>query len=135
MVKSMKPTKQRKAHFNAPLHEKRKRISARLQLDKPDSRFDGVRTVTVRVGDTVRVTRGDLSNGGKRHGEKRGNDPLTGPVIRIDSEKGRLYIEGAKASKADNKEEAVPVHSSNVVVVKLDETDKLRVQQLTGNRS
>ena len=135
MVKSMKPTKQRKAHFNAPLHEKRKRISARLQLDKPDSRFDGVRTVTVRVGDTVRVMRGDLSNGGKRHGGKHGNDPLTGPVIRIDSEKGRLYIEGAKASKADNKEEAVPVHSSNVVVVKLDETDKLRVQQLTGNRS
>ncbi|MCH1422145.1 MAG: 50S ribosomal protein L24 [Candidatus Poseidoniaceae archaeon] len=135
MVKSMKPTKQRKAHFNAPLHEKRKRISARLQLDKPDSRFDGVRTVTVRVGDTVRVTRGDLSNGGKRHGGKRGAEPLTGPVIRIDSEKGRLYIEGAKASKADNKEEAVPVHSSNVVVVKLDETDKLRVQQLTGNRS
>ena len=135
MVKSMKPTKQHKAHFNAPLHEKRKRISARLQLDKPDSRFDGVRTVTVRVGDTVRVTRGDLSNGGKRHGGKRGAEPLTGPVIRIDSEKGRLYIEGAKASKADNKEEAVPVHSSNVVVVKLDETDKLRVQQLTGNRS
>ncbi len=135
MVKSMKPTKQRKAHFNAPLNEKRKRISARLQLDKPDSRFDGVRTVTVRIGDTVRVTRGDLANGGKRHGGKRGTDPLTGPVIRINSEKGRLYIEGAKASKADNKEEAVPVHSSNVVVVKLDETDKLRVQQLTGNRS
>jgi large subunit ribosomal protein L24 len=56
-------------------------------------------------------------------------------VIRVDSEKGRLYIEGAKASKADNKEEAVPVHSSNVVVVRLDETDKLRMQQLTGNRS
>ena len=91
MVKSMKPTKQRKAHFNAPLHEKRKRISARLQLDKPDARFDGVRTVTVRVGDTVRVTRGDLANGGKRHGGKRGTDPLTGPVIRIDSEKGRLF--------------------------------------------
>ena len=135
MVKSMKPTKQRKAHFNAPLHEKRKRISARLQLDKPDARFDGVRTVTVRVGDTVRVTRGELASGGKRHGGKRGADPLSGPVIRIDSEKGRLYVEGAKASKADNKEEAVPVHSSNVVVVKLDETDKLRVQQLTGNRS
>jgi large subunit ribosomal protein L24 len=94
-----------------------------------------VRTVTVRVGDTVKVVRGDLANGGKRHGGKRGADPLVGTVIRIDSEKGRLYIEGAKASKADNKEEAVPVHSSNVVVVRLDETDKLRMQQLTGNRS
>jgi ribosomal protein L24 len=29
---------------------------------------------------------------------------LTGAVLRIDAEKGRLYIEGVKASKADNKE-------------------------------
>ena len=93
MVKSMKPGKQRKAHFNAAMHEKRKRLSARLQLEKPDSRFDGVRTVTVRVGDTVKVVRGDLSNGGKRHGGKRNAEPLTGSVIRIDSNKGRLYID------------------------------------------
>ena len=135
MVKSMKPGKQRKAHFNAPMHEKRKRLSARLQLDKPDSRFDGVRSVTVRVGDTVRVIRGDLYNGGKRHGGKRNAEPLSGSVLIVDSNKGRLFIEGAKASKSDNKEEAVPVHASNVVVVKIDETDKLRIQQLTGNRS
>ncbi len=135
MVKSMKPNKQRKAHYNAPLHEKRKRIAARLLLDKPDARFASVRSVTVRVGDTVRVIRGDFSNGGKRHGGKRNENPLTGAVLRIESETGRIFIEGAKGSKSDNKEEAVPVHSSNVVVVKLDETDKLRVQQLTGNRS
>ncbi len=135
MVKSMKPGKQRKAYFNAPMHEKRKRLSARLLLDKPDSRFDGVRTVTVRVGDTVKVIRGDLANGGKRHGGKRNADPLSGSVIRVDSQNGRLFIEGAKASKSDNKEEAIPVHASNVVVVKIDETDKLRIQQLTGNRS
>jgi len=30
MVKSMKPGKQRKAHFNAPMHEKRKRVVARF---------------------------------------------------------------------------------------------------------
>lgn len=135
MVKSMKPNKQRKAYYNAPLHEKRKRIAARLLLDKPDERFAGVRTVTVRVGDTVRVIRGDFSHGGKRHGGKRNAAPLSGAVLRIESETGRIFIEGAKGSKSDNKEEAVPVHSSNVVVVKLDETDKLRVQQLTGNRS
>jgi len=129
MVKSMKPNKQRKAHYNAPLHEKRKRIAARLLLDKPDARFASVRSVTVRV------IRGDFSNGGKRHGGKRNENPLTGAVLRIESETGRIFIEGAKGSKSDNKEEAVPVHSSNVVVVKLDETDKLRVQQLTGNRS
>ena len=36
MVKSMKPGKQRKAHFNAPMHQKRKRVAARLQIAKPD---------------------------------------------------------------------------------------------------
>jgi len=89
MVKSMKPGKQRKAHFNAPMHEKRKRVAARLQLAKPDARFDGVRTVTVRVGDVVQVTRGDHAHGGKRHGGKRKGDPLTGAVLRVDAEKGR----------------------------------------------
>ena len=135
MVKSMKPGKQRKAHFNAPMHEKRKRVAARLQLAKPDARFAGVRTVTGRVGDIVQTTRGDHAHGGKRHGGKRNNEPLTGAVLRIDSEKGRLYIEGVKASKADNKEEAVPVHASNVVVVQLDESDRMRIAKLTGNRS
>ena len=98
-------------------------------------RFDGVRTVTVRVGDTVKVVRGDLAYGGKRHGGTRNAEALTGSVLRVNSNSGRLYIEGAKASKSDNKEEAVPVSASNVVVVKLDETDKYRIQQLTGNRS
>ena len=52
MVTSRKPGKQRKAHFNAPMHTKRKRVTARLQLDKPDERFAGVRSVTIRTGDT-----------------------------------------------------------------------------------
>jgi large subunit ribosomal protein L24 len=60
---------------------------------------------------------------------------LTGPVIGIDANNGRVLIEGAKQSKSDNREEAVPVHASNVVVTKLDETDKLRMQKLTEDRS
>ena len=92
MVKSMKPGKQRKAHFNAPMHQKRKRVAARLQLAKPDARFAGVRTVTVRVGDVVQVTRGDQAHGGKRHGGKRNNEPLTGAVLRIDSEKDVKHV-------------------------------------------
>jgi len=131
----MKPTKQRKAHHQAPMHEKRKRVAARLLLDKPDARFADVRTVTVRVGDKVRAVRGDQSHGGKRHGGKRNDSPLSGTVLRVDAEKGRLFIEGATASKADNKEEAIPVHASNVVVTQLDESDKYRIAKLTGNRS
>ena len=106
-----------------------------MQLDKPDDRLAGLRSVTIRVGDTVRVVRGDYAHGGKRVGGKRNADPLSGKVLSVDSNTGRLSIEGATATKSDNREEAVPVHASNVVVTKLDETDKLRMQHLTADRS
>lgn len=135
MVKSSKPNKQRKEQANVPLHIMRKRVRARLQLDKPDARLAGVRTVTIRVGDTVRVTRGDFSHGGKRIGGKRNAEPLEGKVLAIDSKSGRLNIEGATNTKSDNREEAIPINASNVVVTKIDETDKLRMQKLTADRS
>jgi len=135
MVKSSKPGKQRKSQANAPIHVKRKRVRARLLLDKPDARLAGVRSVTIRVGDTVRIVRGDHAHGGKRVGGKRKSDPVNGKVINVDSNSSRIFIEGVTITKSDNREEAIPVHSSNVVVVKLDETDKLRMQQLTADRS
>lgn len=135
MAKSSKSSKQRKSQFNAPMHVRRKRMSARLQLDKPDERLAGIRSVTVRVGDTVRVVRGDQAHGGKRVGGKRNTNPLVGKVVSLNIDTGRLVIEGATSVKADNKEEALPIHCSNVVVTRLDETDKLRMQKLTGRGS
>ncbi len=132
MVQSRKPGKQRKEQANVPIHVMRKRVRARLQLDKPDERLAGIRSVTVRVGDIVRVVRGDHAHGGKRVGGKRKANALSGKVVRLESSSGRLFIEGAKSTKADNKEEAAPIHCSNVVVVRLDETDKLRMQRLTA---
>jgi len=135
MVKSSKPGKQRKAQANAPMHIRRRNITARLMLDSPDDRLAHVRSVTVRVGDTVRVVRGDMAHGGKRHGGKRHASTTQGAVLGVDASTGRLTIEGVTATKSDNREEAVPVHASNVVVVRLDESDKLRMQKLTENRS
>ncbi|MGB0725159.1 MAG: 50S ribosomal protein L24 [Candidatus Poseidoniaceae archaeon] len=135
MVKSMKPGKQRKAHFNAPQHIKRRNVAARLMLANPDERLAHLRTTTVRVGDTVRVVRGDMAHGGKRHGGKRHDGATEGVVLTVDSNTGRLTIEGVTVAKSDNREEAVPVHASNVVIVRLDESDKLRMQKLTENRS
>jgi large subunit ribosomal protein L24 len=130
MVKSSKPGKQRKAQANAPMHIRRRNITARLMLDSPDDRLAHVRSVTVRVGDTVRVVRGDMAHGGKRHAST-----TQGAVLGVDASTGRLTIEGVTSTKSDNREEAVPVHASNVVVVRLDESDKLRMQKLTENRS
>ena len=56
-------------------------------------------------------------------------------VIREESEKGGKKMKGDSANKAENKKGGIPNHSSKEVVVRLDETDKLRMQQLTGNRS
>ncbi len=136
MVGSKKSGKQRKASANAPIHQKRKRIRARLQSDDP--RLAAVRSVTVRVGDEVRVLRGDFAHGGKRHGGKRkiaAQDKKSHKVIRVDSNTGRIFVEGQTVSTSENKDEAVPVHASNVVVVKIDETDPLRMQRLTESRS
>ena len=74
MVKSMKPGKQRKAHFNAPMHQKRSagRSSATRQAR---CSFRRCANRPVRVGDVVQVTRGDQAHGGKRHGGKRNNEP------------------------------------------------------------
>ena len=132
MVKSKSPNKQRKAQYNAPLHTKRKRVTARLQLDSNDKRFEGIRNITVRVGDTVRVVRGDYAHGGKR---ERTNEPKTGAILSVDSNTGRLTIEGCTIVNSNNQEEPYPIHVSNVVVTKIDESDKLRVQQLTSKRS
>ena len=135
MVKSSKPGKQRKAQAKAPQHIKRRNVAARLILANPDERLAHLRSTTVRVGDTVRVVRGDMAHGGKRHGGKRHDGATEGVVLTVDSNTGRLTIEGVTVAKSDNREEAVPVHASNVVIVRLDESDKLRMQKLTENRS
>ena len=67
---SKKAGKQRTSQRDAPLHVKRKRMRARLISDDPDLRQ--VRSVTVRVGDEVEVTRGDFSHPNSVKAESRG---------------------------------------------------------------
>lgn len=130
MVKSSKPGKQRKALANASKHDKRKRMKARFATT--DSRFAGVRSVTVRVGDTVEVQRGDFGtpSKGKRLGDKRGRAGVEGKIVGIDSSNGKLFIEGVTGSKSDDKEQGIPIHISNVVVTSLDESDPLRMKKI-----
>ncbi len=141
MTRSKKSGKQRKAAINAPLHLRRKRLRARLLTE--DTTFAGIRSVTVRVGDTVEVLRGDYSHPnsvksdtrGKRQGQKRGRSGASGIVIRIDSKKGCVYVEGLTLTKADGKDQAVAIHASNIVVTKLDEGDPVRLAHLTSRGS
>ena len=77
-MSSKKAGKQRTSQKEAPIHIRRKRLRARLITDDQDLR--NIRSVTVRVGDEVEVTRGDFSHPnsakadtrGKRLGQPRG---------------------------------------------------------------
>lgn len=112
---SMKPRKQRKELYNAPLHKKRKGISAHLEenlLLKYDKR-----AAPVVKGDTVRVMRGSF----KGHEDK---------VANVNVNKRSIEIEGITMSKADGTKIAKPLHSSNVMITKLNLTDKWRRKKL-----
>ena len=116
-----------------PLHVQRKRLRARCldpSLCKRPQRHHS-------VGDTVEVRRGDFGHPnsakgekGKRSGDARGKAGLRAAVASVDSSSGHIFIEGLTHSKADGKEEGIPVHSSNVVVVKIDDSDPIRLKKL-----
>jgi large subunit ribosomal protein L24 len=110
-ISSVQPRKQRKYAINAPLHAKRKMVSAGLapELRK---RF-GRRSMVIRKGDEVRVMRGDM----------RGK---TGTVEKVDIKKGRIHVEGLKRKKVDGSEIPLPIQPSNVQITKLVLEDKKR---------
>jgi large subunit ribosomal protein L24 len=114
-MESIKPGKQRKELYNAPLHKRRKWLSSHLEenlLLKYDKR-----AVTVVKGDTVKVMRGSF----KGHEDK---------VAKINVNKRSIEIEGITMSKADGNKIAKPIHPSNVLITKLNLTDKWRRKKL-----
>jgi len=119
-MKSIKSRKQRKELFNAPLHKRRKWISSHLE-ENLILKYDK-RAVPVIKGDTVRVMRGSF----KGHEEK---------VVHVNIRKRRVEIEGMTLTKADNKKIAKPIHASNLMITKLNLTDKWRRNKLERDLS
>jgi len=114
-MKSIRPGKQRREMFNAPLHKKRKWIASHLEenlLLKYDRR-----SIPVVKGDTVKVVRGSF----KGHEDK---------VAHVNIKKRYVEIEGLTMTKADGKKIAKPLHASNLLITKLNLTDKWRREKL-----
>lgn len=112
---SVKPRKQIKEIYNAPQHMKRKWLSSHLEenlLLKYNKR-----SVSVIKGDTVRVMRGSF----RGHEDK---------IARVNVRKRNLEIEGITMTKADGNKIAKPIHPSNVMITKLNLTDKWRRMKL-----
>jgi large subunit ribosomal protein L24 len=117
MTSSTKARKQRKARANAPLHKKRRMVSA--HLDSALMKEYNVRSVAVRKGDTVRVIRGD-----------KDFKASEAKVASVDLKNLKIIIENVTVPKADGTQKPKPVDPSNVLLTRLDLSDPWRKEKL-----
>jgi large subunit ribosomal protein L24 len=110
-LKVKNPRKQRKRLFNAPAHIRHKLMAAPLTKELAEKQ--GVKTLPVRKGDTIRIQRGD-------------NKGFEGKISRVDRQNYRIYIEGLTREKVDGTNIFLPVHPSKVMIKNLSLNDKKR---------
>jgi large subunit ribosomal protein L24 len=110
-----KPSKQRKLLYQSPAHKIRKLLSAPLSADLRSSQ--GRRSYPVRKGDTVKIVRGDFAG-------------IEGKITKVDTHRQRIFVEGVQREKVAGTSENVSVHSSKVVITKLNLDDKWRAESL-----
>ena len=106
-----KPSKQRKRLYESPAHKTRHLLSAPLSSDLRSNH--GRRSYPVRKGDTVKIVRGDFAG-------------IEGRVTDVDTQRQRLFVEGVSREKVAGTSTNVSVHSSKVVITKLNLDDKWR---------
>ncbi len=114
MAASRKPGKQRRRMYNSPLHLRRRLMSAHLAPKYlEDAKVHYPRSLPLRVGDTVRIMRG----------RERGKEAK---VTKIDHRRLRVIVEGVTVAKADKSQKPYPIHPSNVMITRIDLSDKWR---------
>lgn len=75
------------------------------------------RSLRVRKNDTVKVMRGSFKL-------------FEGKVVKVNSKKGYVYIEGLTVKTIRGRPVLKPIHASNLMITKLDLSDKYRVKKL-----
>jgi large subunit ribosomal protein L24 len=79
----------------------------------------GKRSVRPRVGDSVRIVRGEFKD-------------IEGKVTKVDPSLGVVNVEGVTREKIKGGTSPVPIRSSNVMVTSLVLEDPLRKKKLEG---
>jgi large subunit ribosomal protein L24 len=77
----------------------------------------GKRSTRPRVGDTVRIVRGEYKN-------------IEGKITRVNPNAGLVMVEGVTREKLKGGTSPVPIYSSNVLIISLALEDKLRKKKL-----
>lgn len=112
---SKQPRKQRKYAYNAPIHLKRKTLAS--HLSKPLRERFKKRSIMVRKGDKVKVSRGQFK--GKE-----------GKISRVMMNRCRVYVEGVEFVKKDGTKILYPLHPSNLIITEFNMEDKRRKESL-----
>jgi large subunit ribosomal protein L24 len=102
-MKSAQPKKQRKYLYTMPLHKRWHLFNAKV-FDKEGNKLGRDR---IKKGVLVKVMRGNF----KGH---------IGKVVRIDRKKVRVYVEGCTRKTQRGTEVLVPIHPSNLCIIKGD---------------
>lgn len=116
-VQSSKPRKQRKFRFTAPQHFRQRFTHAHVSKELASKLGIKKRTLSVRKGDTIKIM----------SGAQKGK---SGKVLEVDIMKGRIHIEGIVRKNMKGKEKFIPINASNVYLVDIDMSDKLRAAKL-----
>jgi large subunit ribosomal protein L24 len=112
---SKQPRKQRKYVHNAPLHIKRRMISAHLS---PELRKKyGKRNIAVRTGDKVKIERGNLKG-------------TAGTIESVDLKAKKVHVSGTDFTKRDGTKAKSEIDASNLMVTELNLNDKKRKESV-----
>jgi large subunit ribosomal protein L24 len=114
---STKARKQRKARSDAPLHMKKRMVSA--HLDSALISEYNIRSLPVRKGDTVRILRG-----------MKDFKASEAKVASVDLKHCKIIIENITIPKADGTQKPKPIDPSDIVITKLDLSDPWRKDKL-----
>jgi large subunit ribosomal protein L24 len=108
-VSPKSPRRQRAQVKESPLHANRNML--KCHLDEFLQEDYGLRSLVVKKGDLVKVMRGQFRD-------------TEGKIIRVDYRNRRVHIDSATVTKSDGKEANVPIHPSNLMLVKLELDDE-----------
>jgi large subunit ribosomal protein L26e len=113
---SSKARKQRKAHFNAPSHERRIRMSAPLSKELREKY--NVRSLPIRRDDEVMIVRGQFAD-------------REGKVVECYRKKYVIHVERVTREKVNGQSVQVGIQPSNVVItkIKLDKDRKALLER------
>ena len=110
---SKQPRKQRKALYDDPLHARSNRMSATLSKEL---RYDlGRRSLPLKVGDKVRVLRGDFKE-------------QEGKIEKVDLQHYKVTVEGVTLTKPDGNSVYLQLHPSNLMIIDADLKDEKRIK-------